>query len=353
MQTSAFDIGHDDGDDQMTPRTFVLTAVAAVTTSVAAIAVYAAANPWSQVRATGAKMAPAIASGTPKIGSLVLGQGATALTLMQKDGKWSLKERSGYPVEAEPVRTLLIKLSQAELVEAKTRNPERYALLELEDPAAKDAKSKPLRVLDDKGAVLADVVVGKRKWDAFGSGKGGTYVRTPKDPQVWLANADIDLPLEVRRWIKPDIVALDAGKVSELSLTVAGEEPLELERKDGKSAFKNFPAEGKKLKDANAAEAVMRAAANIDAEDVRKLDATSAGDGVSVLTYKAEAGLGVTLRLRKDGDATWVSVTATGDGASKAAADALNAKAAGWEFKVPPAKAEQLLKKRADLLDAG
>ena len=337
----------------MTPRAFVLTAVAAIAASIAALAVYAAANPWSQVRATGAKLTPALASGSPKIGSIALGQGAAALTLMQKDGKWSLKERSGYPVEAEPVRALLIKLSQAELVEAKTRNPERYALLELEDPAAKDSKSKPLRVLDEKGAVLAEVVVGKRKWDAFGSGKGGTYVRTPKDPQVWLANADLDLPLEVRRWIKPDIVALDAGKFTELKLAIPGEEPLELDRKDVKAAFKAFPPEDKKLKDANAAEALMRAAANIDAEDVRKLDAMPSGDGVSVLTLKSDAGLGVTLRVRKDGDASWVSITATGEGASKAVADALNAKAIGWEYRVPPAKAEQLLKKRADLLDAG
>ena len=337
----------------MTPRTFVLTAAAAVTTSLAAIAVYAAANPWSQVRATGAKLAPALASGTPKIGAIVLGQGATALTLAQTNGKWGLKERGGYPVEAEPVRALLVKLSQAELVEAKTRNPERFALLELEDPASKDAKSKTLRVLDDKGAALADVVVGRRKWDAFGSGKGGTYVRTAKDQQAWLANADLDLPLEVRRWIKPDILALDGAKVTELRVAIAGEEPLDLVRTDGKAAFKAFPAEGKKLKDANAAEALIRAAANIDADDVRKLDATPTGDGVTVLTFKGDAGLDVTLRLRKDADVSWVSVTAAGEGAAKAAADALNTKAAGWEFKVPSTKAEQLLKKRADLLDAG
>ena len=337
----------------MTPRTFVLTAAAAVATSLAAIAVYAAANPWSQVRATGAKLAPALASGTPKIGSIVLGQGATALTLAQKDGKWSLKDRGGYPVEAEPVRALLVKLSQAELVEAKTRNPERYALLELEDGAAKDAKSKSLRVLDDKGASLADVVVGKRKWDAFGAGKGGTYVRTAKDPQAWLANADIDVPLEVRRWIKPDIVALDGAKVTELRLAIPGEEPLDLERSDGKAVFKAFPAEGKKLKDANAAEALIRAAATIDADDVRKLDAVPTGDGVTVVTLKGDAGLGVTLRVRKDGDASWVSVVAAGEGAAKAPADALNAKAGGWEFKVPAAKAEALIRKRADLLDAG
>ena len=130
-------------------------------------------------------------------------------------------------VEAE-----LVKLSQAELIEAKTLNPQRYALLELEDPAAKDSKAKTLRVLDDKGGVLGDVIVGKKKYDAFGANKGGTYVRRPGDPQTWLANADLDLPLEIRRWIKPDILALDGAKVTELRLAIPGEEPLDIARTD-------------------------------------------------------------------------------------------------------------------------
>ena len=72
-------------------------------------------------------------------------------------------------------------LAEAELVEAKTRRADRYALLELEDPAAKDAKSRLVRVLDGKGSVLAEVVVGKKRIDAFGVGKSGTYVRKPAD----------------------------------------------------------------------------------------------------------------------------------------------------------------------------
>ncbi len=335
----------------MTPRTFVLTGAAAIATSFAALIAYASANPWSQVKATGAKLAPNLTA-TSKIGSIVLGTGPSALTLVHKDNKWGLKERAGYPAETAPIRDLLTKLGQAQLIEAKTRNAERYALLELEDPAGKDAKSKAVRVLDEKGNPIADVVLGKRKWDAFGSGKGGTYVRVGKDAQTWLANADIDIATEVRRWIKPEIVALDGAKVTELSVQVPGEDKLELERKDGKSAFKAFPVEGQKLKDANAAEALIRASANIDAEDVRKLDAAALADTATVITFKGDQGLGVTLRLRKDSDAHWVSVLATGEGAAKVAADALNARTTGWEFKVPSTKAEQLARKRADLLES-
>ena len=59
-----------------------------------------------------------------------------------------------------------------------------------------------------------------------------------------------------------------------------------------------------------------------------------------------------TLRLRKEGDAHWLSVTAAGEGEAKKTADEIAGRTGGWELKVPAFKAESILKKRADLLDA-
>ena len=60
------------------------------------------------------------------------------------------------------------------------------------------------------------------------------------------------------------------------------------------------------------------------------------------------------MRLRKDGDAYWLSVTATGEGdeVKKAAAE-ITQRTQGWEFKLPSYKSDAILKKRADLLEAG
>lgn len=335
----------------MTPRTFVKLAIAAVASSVTALVVYAANAPWSDTKVSGAKLVPALGSASTKIGSIAITQGISTLTLVPgKDNRWTIKERSDYPAEAEPIRALLLKLSQAERVEGKTRNPERYSVLEVEPATAKDAKSKSLKVLDPKGAVLADLVVGKRKFEAFGAGKGGTYVRVEKDPQVWLVNAEIDPFADVKRWIKPGIFETDGAKLADVKIEVAGEEPLDITRIDGKLAFKGWPGDGKKLKEPATAENLARAAAQLEADDVRKLDQTPTGAGVSTVTLTGDKGLGVTLRLRRDGDAAWVSVSASGEGDAKTTADAINAKAKGWEFKIASAKADAILKKRADLL---
>jgi hypothetical protein len=337
----------------MTPRTFVKLAIAAAATSFAAIAVYAANAPWSEAKVTGAKLAPALSGGSTKIGSIAIAQGGNTLTLVPgKDNRWTIKERADYPADAEPIRALLVSLAQAERLESKTRNPERYGVLELEPPAAKDAKSKGVRVLDPAGKPLADIVFGKKKAEAFGSGKGGTYVRVDKDPQVWLVNAELDASADVKRWIKPGIFETDGAKLADVKIEVAGEDALEITRVDGKLVFKGLPGEGKKLKDPSAADSLARAVAQLEADDVRKLDqAAVAAPGPSVVTLKGDKGLQVTLRVRREADAAWISVAAVGEGDAKAAADAITAKSKGWEFKVPATKADAFLKKRADLIE--
>jgi hypothetical protein len=338
----------------MKAHTFVALALAAVVSSVAASAIFAWNNQWGAGRVSGATMLPVLASGRAQVAGVAITQGGNTLTFESRQGRWSLKERSGYPADVQKIRALLVKLSQAELIEAKTRKPDRYPLLELEDAAAKDAKSRLVRLLDGNGGTAADVVIGKRRWDAFGSGKGGTYVRLPGDPQTWLANAEFDVTADVSSWIKPTVFETESAKISRLTIEIPGEEPLRIERAsaaESKAAFVGLP-EGKKLKDASAADSILQAASAIAADDVRKLDAMPVGDGVNTVSFSTSEGLTVTMKLRKDGDATWASLSASGEGDAKSAAEAINTRTAGWEFKIPGYKADALLKRRVDLLES-
>ena len=339
----------------MKPNHFVLIAGAAVLASAAALMASASNNRWTEVAASGAKLMPQLAARSGDVAAIALSQGEKSLTLERKETRWGIKERGGYPVEPEKLRALLTRLADAELLEAKTRRRDRYALLELEDPAAKDAKSRGLRLLDGKGTLIDEVVLGKRRFDAFGSGKSGTYARRPADAEAWLTNAEIEVPLDVKSWIKPGVFEIDSAAIKRMILSIAGEPELKLERGEGdgaKPAFADAPKD-KKLKDANAADAMLRAVAAFEADDVRKLDTTPAGDGVSTVAIAMKDGAEITLRLRKDGDGSWISAQASGADKAKAAADAINAKTTGWEFKIPGFKADAILKKRGDLYEAG
>lgn len=354
----------------MTPRNFVYLAIAAALSVLFAVVSFASNNQWSTGKAAGAKLFPTLVSDASQIASIEVRQGDNAMVIERAGGSWSLKNRGSYAADPSKVRTLLVGLAEADLIESKTRRPDRYAALELEDPADKSAKSRLVRLLGAKGNVMGEVVIGKKRLDLLGTGKSGTYVRKPGDPQTWLANAELDASAVAKDWLKTSVYTADAAKISRVSIEIPGEQALRIERqtspakdvKDakqsvpepaaGKLQFAGFPPADKKLKDAGAAESIARALANIDMDDVRKLDAAPAAAGVSTVKIESADGPATTLRLRKDGDAHWLSIAATGEGEAKKTADEINQRTQGWEFKIPAAKADSILKKRADLLEA-
>jgi uncharacterized protein DUF4340 len=382
----------------MTPRSFVNLAGIAVASVLLALVTFAAGNQWGGGKATGEKLVPTLADTIRQVTGLEIRQGEETVALERaQNGTWSLKSRGGYPVDVAKVRALLVGLGQAELVEPKTSKPDRYAALELEDPEQKGAKSRLLRLMGADGKAISEVVLGKRRMAGHGTGQtGGTYVRKPDNPQTWLASVELDVPLAAKDWVKTSVLALDAAKIDRVSVEIPGEQPLKIERpappaapKEAKAdanakaeaaktdavktdakgakapewahppfelakpAFVGFPTDGKKLKDASAAETLARAVASVDLEDVRKLAAPPAGEGASVVKVESADGLAATLRLRKEGDAHWLTITVTGrEGDAKKTAEEIAARTQGWEFKLPTWKADAILKKRADLIEA-
>jgi nitrogen fixation protein FixH len=337
----------------MKPRHFVVLAILAVVTTVAAIAAYAANNTWVQAPVGGARAFPSLAASSGNVAAIEIRQGEKTLTIERKDNAWRIKERGGYPVQIEKVRALMVNLAEANLVEAKTRVPDRYSLIELEDPTGKDAKSRNLRLLDDKGGVIAEAVIGKKRSDAFGYGKPGTYLRKPGDAQTWLTNVELDASTALRDWIKTDLFQTDSSKISRVSIELPGEQALKVERNaDKKLVLVGVtPPQGQKLKDESIGDTIARATAYIDFEDVRKLPSPVPDKDVSTVKVETEGGLAATLRLRKDGDGQWVSLTAAGEGDAKKAADDINARTSGWEYKISQSKADSLSKRRADLFE--
>jgi hypothetical protein len=372
----------------MTPKNFVYLAAAAAVSVLLAIVSFASNNQWSTGLASGEKLLPGLADSLREVAEIEVRQGDNSVVLERKGGSWAVKSRAGYPVDVSKVRTLLVALGEAELVESKTRKSDRYAALELEDPASKTAKSRLVKLTGTKGNTIAEVVIGKQRQEGYGTGKGaGTYVRKVGDPQTWLANVELGASAAVKDWVKTSVLSLETDKISRIAIEIPGEQVLKIERpappapkdkdtkeakkddtKDAKEtketketktppapaklAFVGFPPEGKKLKDAGAAETLARAVSSIDLEDMRKLAEPPAGEGVGIVKIETADGPTATLRLRKDGDSHWLSVAVTGEGdAAKKAAEAIAARTKDWEFKIPAVKAELILKKRSDLLE--
>ena len=341
----------------MTPKQFTGLTLATLVSLALAAVVHSRADSWSTGAASGIKLLPSLQRDMPRLSTITMKQGTQSITLERKGEAWSLKDRGGYPVQGDRVRALMLRLADAELIDRKTRNPERFSLLELEDLTAKDAKSRLLVLADDKAKPLAELLIGKRSVEQFGAGKGGTYIRRPAEKETWLVNSEIEINTAVNMWVDTTIFEAQIAQVKQVDIDV-GSEKFSIVRASGKPANKDAYAfagglpDGKKLKSDYTLEDVVNAFARVELEDVRKPVAPAAG-GTAPMTavYEMENGGKFTMKVRADGDARWAVVEATGEGDAKAAADAVNAKAGGWEFKLPSWKAEQIFKKQADLIE--
>ncbi len=336
------------------PQKFAILATATAISVITAAILYSVTNRWSAGKIEGTSLIPGLTRQEKAIASVEIVQGEKKTTLQRDGDKWTVKERAGYPANPERIRQLLSALAGADLIEPKTAAKDRHKQLELEDPAAKDAKSRGIRILDAKGKALAEVVLGKSRYDAFGSGKGGVYVRRLNESQTWLATGDPKGGVEFKDWVSTSAFETDTAKITKLTLEHPGEDPLVIEKSDGKEQkFKlaKMP-DGKKLKQGANIDQIAQAFGSVEMEDVRHINATPVGDNVSVMKLESEAGVVTTFRLRKEGDISWLSFQAAGgEGEAKKKADDISAKGAGWEFKIPQWKAEQIGKRRADLFE--
>ena len=137
------------------PQHFVVLAGATVVALIWAAFLQSSSDQRAAGGVDGRAMLPELARQSSSLGSLELTKAGEKLTLERAGEQWKLKERGGYPVLGDKVRALVVQLANAKLVEPKTAARERWSLLELEDPAGKDARSSLVRLLD--GRVLLEL----------------------------------------------------------------------------------------------------------------------------------------------------------------------------------------------------
>ncbi len=354
------------------PHQFIGLAAASAVSVLLAVGLYASSNRWSAGKVEGEAFLPDLAQRINSVGAIEVTQGDRTLTIAREGGAWKVRDRSGFPASAEQARSLLVALAQSQLIEPRTSIKDKLAMLELEEPG-KEAKSRRVRVLDTAGKAISDVIVGKSRVDAFGSGKGGIYVRRASETQSWLATGDPKASADIKDWIDTKVFTGEPAKVVKVTIESPGEQALVLEKappaeakpedakappkppgsaeKESKYRLASMP-DGKKLKQDAKLDDIVEAFGSINLDDVRKLEAPPAADKAQTIKVESEGWPTVTFRLRKDGDASWLSLAAAGEGDAKKKADEINAKAQGWEFKIPNWKAEQIGKRAADLFDA-
>jgi hypothetical protein len=159
-------------------------------------------------------------------------QGAAGpVTLVKKDGKWTLSQRDSYPANTTSINEFIRTLAELKVtrgIEAGPSNAARFGM----DESATDAKERGLTVTFNKeadGKYLAKVSLGKNIEGGAASPMGGPhavgrYVRNHDDPSGFYAVNEMfySVSAEVRRWLADDFISPE--KIQSITVSHKGKD---------------------------------------------------------------------------------------------------------------------------------
>lgn len=331
----------------------VLLAATVISVSAASYAVISESARFSAPESTRTPLFGDLLERSNEVQSIAIASAKGRLALQRQGSEWTLAEAGGYRVPADKVRQLVAGLAGLRLVEPKTDQPTRHSRLEVEDVTAKDAKSRQVTLLGGDGKVLASLIVGKPNRTLDLNGLRGVYVRSPDEPLAWLAEGTLEVPTGVTDWLDRAVIDLPASKLKSATFEPVGADKVTLTRAEGDAPdFTLAPVPEGKTADPDAVTRLAEAFSAVSLDDVRADKDTD--KAIKAATVEAVSSDGLTLQgelLALDG-ATWLRVKAKAEEGSAAVAEAktIDARVAGWLYKLPQFKAGLLQPKIVDYL---
>lgn len=198
-------------------RILVVLAVLAVAAAAAAVLVQ---REDAGIARSGENLLPGLLERLGEVTRIEAAHKGETITLVLADEAWSVADRHDHPAETSEVRGLLVGAAELVRVEPKTARPDRYAKLELGDPAGEEAESFGYVMKDAAGETIANLVVGKRRFlTTTGSDTDEYFVRVPDDPQAWLVTGKIPRNRRALDWLRREVAAIDQTRVRRAAVT--------------------------------------------------------------------------------------------------------------------------------------
>jgi hypothetical protein len=318
-----------------------------------------------------ALMFPGLAGKLNDVASISVAGPEESFTIAKdKDGKWTMPSKGGYPVPVETVKQALLGMGELKPAEQKTANPEFFSKLDLQDRDAKDSKSLEIRLKDAGGKDIAAVLVGKRGATSTASTPGTIYVRKPGENQTWLASGRFEPDPKAVRWLDRDVVKVERQRINTVTASRADGSKLVVARETPTADdFKptNAPADAK-LVSGGPSNALGSAIGYISYDDVAPAASIDFADAAKT-EYRTFDGLVVTVSIKEKDGKHWVKFDAAQDKSVTAPeakdekekpktpeevakeVEAFNAKTAGWAYEVTKYKAEDFTKTLDDVIE--
>ena len=141
------------------------------------------------------------------------------LTLTKDQDIWRIKENDGYPADINKVRELVLGIGNMKRVEPKTRKPESYSRIGLQDVTEAGATSTQVTLIAGSDKKLADVLIGNSKVSKSDTAQKSYYIRTLDDPQTWLADGNVPDKWEPKDWLNIDVFEVKRDRIQQVKVS--------------------------------------------------------------------------------------------------------------------------------------
>lgn len=346
-------------------RTLIVLAVLVAAAAAAAVLVQ---REDAGIAGSGEKLLPGLLARLGDVARIEATHKGETVTLALADGGWTVTDRHGYPAEASEVRGLLVGAAELVRVEPKTAQPERYAKLELEDPAGEEAESFGYVLKDAAGKTVTDLVIGKRRFVASAASDADEYfVRLPGDPQAWLVTGKVPRNRRALDWLRREVIDVDQTRVRRAAVThpdgtvvrVAKPSPRETD-----FTLEGVP-EGHEVEEPFSVHAIGTGITTFTLNDVARLDEVDfGGEGIEVVAETFD-GVRLTARTGRHDGRTFVRMAAGFDpglvfpettdslldeAAARAEVEELNGRWQGWAYEMSGYALKNLRKRVEDMV---
>jgi len=292
----------------------------------------------------------------------------TIATLNRESGLWVVEEASSYRADWALVKMLLSALSQAEVIEVKTANPEYYSRLGVEEVASAEAGGVLVEFAEDTG--LPALIIGNKA-----QGRNGQYARLRSSAESVLIDSEVDIPRQRSDWLESVIIDISDAEVVEFDIIHPdGESVKALKASADEENFKlQEVPDGRGIKSQWSVDAPANSLAALDLQDVvpearfnwedatRFRILTADGLVVDADLLAVDGGQGEGSQSRY-----WIRLAAgvytTGVGTTPAAgaddvtttarADEINSRVSGWAYEIPAYRYETMVRRMDELLAA-
>lgn len=294
---------------------------------------------------SGDLLIPELKSAINDINSVIVTRpGDDSTTIIEKrEDKWVIASRNDYSADVGKLRELLLALADARIVERKTSNPDLHDQLGLRDPEIEGSKGTRLELT---GADFTyKLIVGNAAQGGF------RYVRIDEDPQSWLIDRNPVIPNSAGDWLEREIVDVKAADLRAVTIRHPDGEEIRIEKdadEGDKFEVTNLP-EGRELSYATVTNSITGVLSALTLDDVRK--ATDMPAAAVTATFETINGARIVVQTDRSDEESWISLDVTaGDDAEELAA--VSERVAGWQFRIPQYKANQLTRRWDDILKA-